>query len=139
MRAADHVGALLFCAEQQRFVEYATRERQCGEGQRRFNQATFRGQAHGTDGLRDQSDGVDSGQVKIVEGFAAQEFAADFVVRPGLALQQGNVAAGGGQPDGQHGPGKTPADDQMLGAVRSIHCGLLRETHRRAGLKASIL
>ena len=59
-------------------------------------------------------EGIDAGLMKIVDGFAAQELAADFVMRAGFFFDEHDAAAGGGKAQSEHGAGGTAADDEMI-------------------------
>ena len=58
------------------------------------------GEADVVDGDGAEGFRVDAEGVEVEEGFAAEEFAADFVVGAGFALDESDVAAGASEGDG---------------------------------------
>src|SRR5262245_17974894 len=72
--------------------------------------------------------------VEIMEeqgGFAADEFAADLVVRSGSAFDEKDIASRAREACGQCGAGNSAADDKDLRPPR--HRPFTRETQRRNG------
>jgi len=96
---------------------------------------------------------IDAGIGEIVHGFAAQEFAADFVMRAALTLKKSDFPARSGKAHSGHGACQAAAYDQVRGLRSSAQCGVPRQlavcsfstrdngfrraTHRRAGLNDS--
>jgi len=57
---------------------------------------------HEANGCGSECQWIDPDLAQIVDGFAAQELAADFVMRGDFFLKHGDVAAGGGKSNGNH-------------------------------------
>ena len=60
------------------------------------------GEAHEADWRGAQVDGVDANLAERVDCFGAEEFAADFVMRGALFLEDSDAAAGSGKADCDH-------------------------------------
>jgi hypothetical protein len=54
--------------------------------------------------------------MEIMDGFAAEELAADFVMCGALTFDQYDGSAGGGETNGGHGAGGASTDDEMIGS-----------------------
>ncbi len=63
---------------------------------------------------------VDARLLEIADSFAAEKFAADFVVGGVFAFQQGNGASRGGEAESDHGTGKAAADDKVVGRAGGV-------------------
>jgi hypothetical protein len=75
-----------------------------------------RGEAESADGFRAEIARIDADLMEIVHGFAAEELAANFVVRGALTLDQYDVPTGGSETNGGHGASRATADDEMIGS-----------------------
>ena len=86
------------------------------------------------DGCGAEIQRVDAGLVKIVDGLAAEELAADLVMRAGFFFEEYYAAARGGEAEGDHGARGTAANNEVVDvASRRGHGVLLRLTQSRAG------
>ena len=135
-RAAEDLAAVFFGAREQGCVENAARERERLKGKGCGDRFAAGGKAKGADGRGAKIQRVNAGLMEIVDGLAAEELAADFVMRAGFFFDEHDVAACGGEAQGDHGAGGSAADDEMIDVANGGgHCVLLRLTQRRAGKK----
>jgi hypothetical protein len=110
-----HRGSADRGARENSFVQRASRDADGREGEITAN-ASARGiDIYGQDGNRAECQKIDAEPAKIANGLAANEFAADFVVRPRLSLDQDNVPARTGKMRRNRAAGDTATDDQCLG------------------------
>ncbi len=99
--AFNGASALLGLGEH-RLVESVAGERERREWQRRLQSGSICREAHEADGCRTQADWIDAGLAQIIDGLAAQKFAADLVMRGALFLKEGYAAACRGQTHRDH-------------------------------------
>ena len=85
---------------------------------------------------------VNAGLMEIVDGFATEEFAADFVMGVAFFLDQSDGSACSGEAEGDHGAGGTAADDEVVDeaaavmGVCSSSCGISAGDAKARGLEA---
>ena len=117
--STSDLAAAFGCPREQSFIKRGPRERDSAEKEEAM-QPLF----SPDDSRTLPNDGAskierrDAGLVEIVDGFGAEELAADLVMRAGLLFQQHNLAPGGGEAQGNHGAGGPAPDDQVVNAAR---------------------
>ena len=79
---------------------------------------------------------ADGNALEISDGFGAEEFAADFVMRCRLLLDERDFVSGGSQSKSQHRASRATTDDEMIDEASHqwARC-LIRPTQSRAGVK----
>ena len=86
--------------------------------------------------LRPKIDGTDSDSVQMLDCLAAQEFAANLLMRGSLLLEQGHPASRVREAHCNHRTRGSSPDHHVLNVfTRGAHRGLLRATQSLAGLK----
>jgi len=111
------------------FVQYAAGDAEGGKRQRGGRHFTARVEPDGGNANGAECREIDAEVAEIECRLAADELAADFVVRTGFAFDQDHVAPRPGELRGRGAAGNAAADHQRL-RVR-VHQSLSRETQSR--------
>src|ERR1700733_7139345 len=128
------LAAIFFDACEKCAVKNAARKRERMKGQRGGDGAVAGREAKIADDVSTKLEGVNAGLVEIIDGFTAEEFAADFVVQAGFLFNEHHVATRGGEAEGDHRASGAPAKHKVVDVENGrVHGVFLRLTQRRAG------
>jgi hypothetical protein len=111
--AADD-GAFFGGTSEEGLIERATGERQRLKGKWGRDNCVAGRQPDIVDGLCAESERIDAGPIEIVDGFAAEEFPADFVVSRCLSFNEHDPTSCGGETDCEQGAGGPSTDNQNI-------------------------
>ena len=138
-RAAHDLTAILFGAREQGRVQNAARERERMKGKTCGDRFACGGKTKILDGYGAEIEWVYANLAQIFDCLAAQELAADLVMRAGFLFEEQGVVASRGKADSGHGACGTASDDEVIddacpsAARRGVQSVFLRLTQRRAG------